>query len=128
MAKLRLDLYDKRFAIYEDALAFYQALGGSPNSLQSETFAAVQRSFIKSYRESQFLFDADSGVFELLGKLNLDAVKVIVSKTRAHEMGGERAAKLVAEANDVYAAIEKSVSALERSISPYIRFNRALIE
>src|SRR5882724_10519497 len=81
MAKLRLDLYDKRFAIYENTLAFHQALGGTPNSLQTETFTALHRAFVKSYRESQFLFDDDSGVFELLGKVNLDAFKVISTKT-----------------------------------------------
>jgi hypothetical protein len=127
MAKLRLDLYDKRFAIYEDTLAFYQALGGAPNALQTDSFTSSHRSFMKSYRESQFLFDDDSGVFELLGKLNLDAYKVIACKTRAREMAGEQAGKLMAEANDVYAAIDRSVNELERAISPYIRFNRVLI-
>jgi hypothetical protein len=127
MAKLRLDLYDKRFAIYETTLSFYQALGGEPKALQTEAFTSVHRSFSKAHRESQFLFDDDSGVFELLGKLNLDAYKIIASKTRAREMAGEHAIKLVAEANDVYAKIEKSVNDLERAISPYIRFNKALI-
>ena len=82
---------------------------------------------MKAYRESQFLFDDDSGVFELMGKINVDSYKVITSKTRAREMPGEHAVKLVAEANDVYAAIEKSMNELERAISPYIRFNKALI-
>jgi hypothetical protein len=127
MAKLRLDLYDKRFAIYENTLGFFQVLGGGTESLQTDAFVAAQRSFMKSYRESQFLFDDDSGVFELLGKINVDAYKVIASKTRAREMPGAHAIKLVAEANDVYATIDKSVNDLERAISPYIRFNKALI-
>ncbi len=127
MAKLRLDLYDKRFAIYESALSFHQALGAEPKALQAEAFLAAHRSFVKAHRESQFLFDDDSGVFELMGKINLDAFKIIASKTRAREMAGEHAIKLVAEANDVYAQIDKSVNALERVIAPYIRFNRALI-
>jgi ribosome-associated translation inhibitor RaiA len=42
-------------------------------------------------------------------------------------MPGAHAIKLVAEANDVYATIDKSVNELERAISPYIRFNKALI-
>jgi hypothetical protein len=127
MAKLRLDLYDKRFAIYEDTLAFFQELAGSPDALKAESFTASRRAFLKAHRESQFLFDDDSGVFELLGKINVDSYKVIASKTRAREMAGEHAIKLVAEANDVYAAIDKSVNELERAISPYIRFNKALI-
>jgi hypothetical protein len=127
MAKLRLDLYDKRFAIYESALSFYQALAVEPKALQTEAFMLAQRSFLKAHRESQFLFDDDSGVFELMGKINLDAFKIIASKTRAREMAGEQAVRLVAEANDVYAKIEKSVNDLERAIAPYIRFNKALI-
>jgi hypothetical protein len=127
MAKLRLDLYDKRFAIYENTLGFFQALGGPPDALQTNAFTSAHRSFMKSHRESQFLFDDDSGVFELLGKVNLAAYKVIVCKTRAREMAGEQAIKLMAEANDVYAAIDKSVNELERAIAPYIQFNKALI-
>jgi hypothetical protein len=127
MAKLRLDLYDKRFAIYESALSFYQALAVEPKALQTEIFMSAHRSFLKAHREAQFLFDDDSGVFELMGKINLDAFKIIASKTRAREMAGEQAVRLVAEANDVYAKIEKSVNDLERAIAPYIRFNKALI-
>jgi hypothetical protein len=127
MAKLRLDLYDKRFAIYEATLSFYQALGGLPGSLLVEPFLTVQRQFIKAHRESQFLFDDEAGVFELLGRINLGSIKVIAAKTRAHEMGGDRAGKLVAEANDVYLGIEKSINELEQAIGPYVRFNKALI-
>jgi hypothetical protein len=127
MAKLRLDLYDKRFAIYENTLTFYQALNGAPHSLQTDAFTSLHRSFIKSHRESQFLFDDDSGVFEILGRVSLDGFKVITTKTRARDMAGEQAVKLVAEANDVYATIEKSVNELERAIAPYIRFNKNLI-
>ena len=127
VAKLRLDLYDKRFAIYEATLTFYQALGGLPSTLLVDPFLSLQRQFIKAHRESQFLFDADAGVFELLGQINIGSIKVVAAKTRAHEMGGERAAKLIAEGNDFYMGIEKSINDLERTIGPYIRFNRALI-
>jgi len=127
MAKLRLDLYDKRFAIYEATLGFYQALGGLPGTLLVEPFLSVQRQFVKAHRESQFLFDEEAGVFELLGQINIGGIKVVAAKTRAHEMGGDRAAKLVAEANDVYLTIEKSITNLERAIGPYVRFNKALI-
>jgi hypothetical protein len=127
VAKLRLDLYDKRFAVFENTLAFHQALGGSPDLLQTEPFKVLQRAFIKSYRESQFLFDDDSGVFPLLEKVNLDAFKVITAKTRARELPGDQAVRMVASANDAYAAIERSMADLERAIAPYIRFNKALI-
>jgi hypothetical protein len=127
VAKLRLDLYDKRFAVYENTLAFHQALAGTPDALQSESFKTLQRAFIKSYRESQFLFDDNSGVFELLEKVNMNAFKIIAAKTRARELPGEHAVRLIAEANDTYGSIEKAMSDLERAISPYIRFNKALI-
>jgi hypothetical protein len=127
MAKLRLDLYDKRFAIFENTLAFHQALAGSAESLQAEPFKALQRDFIKSYRESQFLFDEDSGVFELMEKINLDAFKIVAAKVHSRELRGDQAVRMAADGNDAYKAIEKSMADLERAIGPYIRFNRTLI-
>ncbi|HVZ71640.1 MAG TPA: hypothetical protein VHJ20_04635 [Polyangia bacterium] len=127
MAKLRLDLYDKRFAIYETALAFYQELAGSPDALESEAFKALHRGFTKAHRETQFLFDDDSGVFELMGRISVDSYKIIATKKHARELRGDVAVKMVAEANDVYAKIEKAMNDLERAIGPYIRFNKALI-
>jgi hypothetical protein len=127
MAKLRLDLYDKRFAIYENTLAFHQALAGPSESMQTEAFKSLQRAFIKSYRESQFLFDEDSGVFQLLNRVNLDAFKIVAAKTHARELRGEHAVRMMADGNDAFAAIEKSMSELERAIGPYIRFNKTLI-
>jgi hypothetical protein len=127
VAKLRLDLYDKRFAVFENTLAFHQALAGTPDSLQTETFKLLHRAFIRSQRESQFLFDDDSGVFELLTKVNLDGFKIIAAKTHAREVRGDLAVKMVADANDAHSAIEKSMTDLERAIAPYIRFNKTLI-
>lgn len=127
MAKLRLDLYDKRFAIFENTLAFHQALAGSAESMQTEPFKLLHREFTKSYRESQFLFDEDSGVFELMRKIDVDAFKIIAAKLHSRDLRGDQAVRRAADGNDAYTAIEKSMTDLERAIGPYIRFNRTLI-
>jgi hypothetical protein len=127
MAKLRLDLYDKRFAVFENTLAFHQALAGSADDMQAAPFKALHASFTKAYRESQFLFDDDSGVFQILERINLDATKIIGAKRLARELPGDQAVRVAASSNDAYKAIEKAMVELERAIGPYIRFNKALI-
>lgn len=59
-AKIRLDLYNKRFNIYLSALAYHQAVWDKGDFKASET------EFIKSYRESKFLFDYEDGIHETL--------------------------------------------------------------
>ncbi len=68
-AKTRLDLYNKRFSIYLVALDYYQSLWRehSEDSVQDIKEKAV--AFTKAYRESQFLFDADSGIYKILGEI-----------------------------------------------------------
>jgi hypothetical protein len=127
MAKLRLDLYDKRFAVFENTLAFHQALGGSAESMQTEPFKLLHREFTKSFRESQFLFDEDSGVFEIMKKISLDAFKIIAAKVHSRELRGDQAVRMVADGNDALKSIEKAMGDLEKAIGPYIRFNRTLI-
>ncbi|MDX5517566.1 hypothetical protein NJD74_17465 [Stenotrophomonas sp. RG-453] len=63
-AKARLDLYNKRFAVYEAALDYYQALWHEHEKVKERSIAIT-----KAYRESQFLFDAKDGVYSILGKI-----------------------------------------------------------
>ncbi|CRM23895.1 hypothetical protein [Pseudomonas sp. 8 R 14] len=64
-AKVRLELYNKRFNIFLSALEYYQAVwekgDGSINIKSAE--------FVKCYRESQFLFSDKDGVYDTLTKI-----------------------------------------------------------
>jgi hypothetical protein len=59
-AKVRLDLYNKRFNVYLSALAYHQAVWGK------EDFKASASEFIKCYRESKFLFAKEDGIYDTL--------------------------------------------------------------
>ena len=64
-AKIKLDLYNKRFAVYVSALEYYQATWGkSPDRMKEKG-----NQFVKFYRESKFLFEPSDGVYETLGKI-----------------------------------------------------------
>ena len=57
--KLRLDLYEKRFAIYMRTLDFFDALVSWKDTEEQKTLIAP---FYRSYREARFLFPDSSGV------------------------------------------------------------------
>lgn len=64
-AKTKLDLYNKRFSIYVTALEYYQSTWHDPyNKIEIEA-----RKFTKAFRESLFLFDKNSGIQDLLKKI-----------------------------------------------------------
>ncbi len=67
--KLKLDLYDRRFAIYDAALDFYFLKDGQHATSDPETVERIKRKCIKACREAQFLFDRSSGVVEALDRV-----------------------------------------------------------
>jgi len=126
--KIRLDLYERRFAAYEATLIFYQALTGASDIVRSETFNTVHRNFIKAYRESQFLFKSESGIFDLLGQLHERSFKIIGFKTIA-ERGALPAEVLMKMSNESLDALEffnKTIAEIESRIDPYLDFRRVL--
>ncbi|BBV96693.1 hypothetical protein [Pseudomonas monteilii] len=62
-AKVRLDLYSKRFNVYLSALRYHQAVWGK------EEFETSESEFVKCYRESKFLFDHKDGIYDTLTKI-----------------------------------------------------------
>jgi hypothetical protein len=71
-AKARLDLYNKRFSIYASALDYYQALWADITEDNLIEIKGKSRSFVKAYRESQFLFDEKSNIYKTLGSIMQD--------------------------------------------------------
>jgi hypothetical protein len=80
--RFRLDLYNKRFDIYMRTVKFYQALLSSKEAEEATSFAALRADFIIASRESQFLFGPESGVYDLLSRLN----KASFTITGLHDM------------------------------------------
>jgi hypothetical protein len=69
--RFRLDLYNKRFDIYMRTVKFYQALLNSEVGMaDGRPFVALRADFIIASRESRFLFSPESGVYDLLNRLN----------------------------------------------------------
>jgi len=64
--KFRLDLYNRRFAVYEKALSFFQAYYYSDDQAKLND---CTKEFIRFYRESVFLFGLESDVYKTLTEL-----------------------------------------------------------
>lgn len=77
--KFRLDLYNRRFSVYEKALAYFQSYYSS--EANAEFIDGCARDFIRVYRESIFLFGADSTVYRELTVLK-DTLSFLVQFNR----------------------------------------------
>ena len=85
--QIKIDLYDKRFAIYEASLIFYQKiLTCTAETIKEESFNIAQKNFIKASREAQYLFAKDSGIFQLLQDWHTRSFKIIGFKEIARDI------------------------------------------
>lgn len=98
--KLKLDLYNRRFNVYQSALNYYLDLySKTTNKNRSEN---AGRKFVSSYRESKFLFDEKSGVY--------DQFTVIKD--------------LIANPNRDLQELEDAMNALEELMLPALNFRK----
>ncbi|MDZ7937868.1 MAG: hypothetical protein U5M53_06140 [Rhodoferax sp.] len=127
--KLRLDLYQRRFSVYEKTLYFHHLLSGSVEQQKSEAFSKTFRDFITAYRESQFLFESSSGIFPLLEEFHAKAFKVIGFKQHGESLIADPVEflKLKVEAQEALEFFPKALEILEKSIAPYLNFRRVLV-
>jgi hypothetical protein len=113
----------------KETLAFYNALiGGSAKSLQSESFLQLHLDFIKVCRESQFLFESATGIFQLLEELQSRAFKVTGFKVHGHEMAccPETFIKMSEDATKALSYFDTTIKTLEDKICPYLNFRKVL--
>ncbi|WWW35605.1 hypothetical protein V8017_00195 [Stenotrophomonas rhizophila] len=129
-AKSRLDLYNKRFNIYLAALDYYQAAWGKSD----KALEKCKQDFIKSYRESQFLFKASDGVYQTLTAIKDAGASAtgLADIIKQHEDDPNRAVThqtMMADWRrsrmDSLQSFENSLMQLEKQLSAYIRFERA---
>jgi hypothetical protein len=127
-SKIKLDLYEKRFAVYEATLAFYQKIMAcTAETIETTEFNIAQKSFIKASRESQFLFSEGSGIFPLLEEWHNYSFKVIEFKNVAKEMAShpETFLKMKNECDEALQFFESSLKKLEQTLVPYLHFRKA---
>lgn len=72
--KIRLDLYNRRYRIFESIFDFYEALIGWTGTPEQR---AAQKRFFTASQEAAFLFKPESGIAEMLKRLHAESAKVI---------------------------------------------------
>lgn len=124
--KLRLDLYNRRFRIYELTNAVYQNLSGTKESLDSPEHQILMREFIRSIRESQFLFKKSSKIYPILEAILEDAFKVSGFKDIARDLSSDPQT-YIAEFNtsqSTYLNLNNKILELENALTPYLNFQK----
>lgn len=116
-AKVKLDLYNKRFNVYVSALEYYQAFwdknGGDLKVKGAE--------FIKCYRESQFLFSEKSGVYATLTVIK-DSAGVIKIYEEMKAEGKKDLGELHSKSVTAREKIGNALQTLEKQMAKYIDF------
>ena len=82
-AKVRLDLYDRRFLIFVSIFDFFEALYQWEGTAEQK---AAQKRFFRAYQESGFLFSSESGIEAALKHLHEESGKVVGFKEHGKEM------------------------------------------
>lgn len=120
--KLRLDLYNRRFEIFSSIFDFYEAMiswQGTPAQIVART------RFFRAYQESGFLFRKESGIEELLKRLNDDANKVIGFREHLELYKADTASytKTLEEIGNIQTYVfENGLAQLKQAISEYLYF------
>lgn len=74
-AKVKLDLYERRFNVYISALDFYRAF----YKKEPQEVEKCMLELIRSCRESKFLFKEEDGIYEILTKIKKAGEQVVLS-------------------------------------------------
>jgi hypothetical protein len=131
--KLRLDLYDRRFDIYSRTLNLRFALDVWNPTSPEKASASLQgspeldeavKAFTKASRESQFLFDNDSGVHKRLEQMHSDVIAIIGDKRNVlPNLGGPDLARAWSEHQERLKRVLETVPPLEEAMKKYLNFH-----
>jgi len=131
-SKLRLDLYNRRFEIYSKTLAFFQRVQNYDPSKASKDdgikYNLLEIDFIKSHRESQFLFSEKSNVYQLLEEFRQKTFRIVSHRELRDEMRNQYTPPEHIEAYDEYKRdlewVNNFIPLLEKAMSPYLNFKK----
>ena len=123
--KLRLDLYNKRFAVLEATLTLYQETL-SATKLTEDEFEEVHRRFITAMIESRFLFSEESGISKLMEIFNTSVFIVKGSRSVMKHAGipPEELSKVFNKVTDEQMKMPKKLENIERAMKPYLAFTK----
>jgi hypothetical protein len=122
--KLRLDLYNRRFTIFETTLRFYHELLDSEN-LNAPPIEATHRLFITAMIESEFLFSEKCKAHSLMTEFNKSAFVIIGSRRILKgihvtpELLTSTSDRLIDELESLHAKIDE----IKKSVSQYLAFH-----
>ena len=121
--KLRFDIYNRRFDIYSKTLDFYNAL----LIFDSVTFKVSLTAFSKACEEADFLFKKESGIYDILTKMNSESYKI----TGVKEYGKDVAAadpdvfkKMYDRSTEALKYFNDNLPKLKAAMAPYLNFHK----
>ncbi len=124
--KLRHDLFERRWRVFETALDLYYAMISWADVPTPEQVKAKD-AFFRAYQQSGFLFSKESGVEDLMKDLNDMANRVTGLKKSLRNVGidvDERVA-WQKEIDDIQThRFEETFLRLKSAISPYLNFHQ----
>lgn len=121
--KFRLDLYNKRFDIYLRTVKFYQALMRLQESKEAGIFDALQVGFIIATRESKFLFAPNSGVYDLLSRLNTASFTITGLRDLPKGLPPEQIIQNQEQISGALMLWNSSMEHLEDLMAPYLNYH-----
>ena len=124
-AKVKLDLYNRRFNIYQITLDYYFSLWNDPYPTVTEKSFL----FTKAFRESKFLFKDNDNVYKTLEKIHKKGSKIRFYEKYKYEMEHNLTKDkldldtLHKTSSEALLELENDLMALENYIQKYIQFN-----
>lgn len=122
--KLRLDLYDRRFEIFDSIFDFYDAMVSWKATPEQK---GARKRFFRAYQEAGFLFTKESGIPDLLKSLNDDAMKVIGYKEHRDSYKADPALslQLFNEATEIQTRVfDEGLTKLRAAMFQYLDFTK----
>jgi hypothetical protein len=124
--RFRLDLHNKRFDIYVRTVKFYQALLSSEVGMaDGRSFVALRADFIIAVKESRFLFSPESGVYDLLNRLNSASITITGSRDLPKGLPPETIIQNQKKFSEALILWNSSIETLEDLMAPYLNYHYA---
>jgi|GEM_PF-3635214 len=116
--KFRLELYNRRFEVYEKTLAYHQSY-----YFPVEDARSITNEFICAYREAIFLFGENSEVFKKLTELK-DTLSFLVQSKDASNASNEETRKALYKAKQATKDPSFLMKELEKELLPWLSFSK----